>query len=38
MGKHNCLIERMAVAERDIEAHSRRLDEIEEALPRAAGK
>lgn len=28
MDKHNCLIERMAVAERDIKSAHRRLDEL----------
>ncbi len=28
MDKHNCIIERMAVAERDIRAAHRRLDEM----------
>ena len=38
MDKHNCLMERMAGAERDIKACGRRRDEIEDALPRAAGR
>ena len=29
MDKHNCLIERMAVAERDIKSAHRRLDELQ---------
>lgn len=34
MDKHNCLMERMGVAERDIKSVCRRIDEIEEVLPR----
>jgi len=29
MDKHNCLIERMAVAERDIQSAQRRLEQLE---------
>jgi|GEM_PF-2244074 len=38
MDKHNRLMERMASAEKEIEGHGLRLCELEEALPRAAGK
>jgi len=34
MDKHNCLIERMAIAERDIKSHGRRLEDLEDVLPR----
>jgi hypothetical protein len=35
MDKHNCIVERMAAAERDIKSNSRRLGDIENALPRS---
>jgi len=34
MDRHNCLIERMAVAENSLKAAYHRLDGLEEALPR----
>jgi len=36
--KHNNIVERMAAVERDIKSNCRRLDELEDVLPRAAGK
>jgi hypothetical protein len=36
MDKHNCLIERMTVAERDINIICHRIDELEDVLPRVA--
>ena len=34
MDKHNCLIERMIVAERDIKSICHRIDDLEDVLPR----
>lgn len=36
MDKHNCLIERMTTAERDITIICHRIDELEDVLPRVA--
>lgn len=34
MDKHNCLIERMTTAERDIKIICHRIDDLEDVLPR----
>lgn len=36
--KHNNVVERMAIAERDIKSNCRRIDELEDVLPRVSGK
>lgn len=36
--KHNNVVERMAIAERDIKSNGRRIDELEDVLPRVSGK
>jgi hypothetical protein len=38
MDKHNCLMERMGVAENSIKVAHHRLDDLEDVLPRATGK
>lgn len=36
--KHNNVLERMAIAERDIKSNCRRIDELEDVLPKVYGR
>ena len=36
--KHNNVVERVAIAERDIKSNCRRINELEDVLPRASGR